>query len=50
MEATHHRQIETTQEQTQKILLAHWSSLQPKHAEQNYRSPLWTREFLFGCS
>ena len=36
METTHHRQIEATQGQTQKILLAHWPSLQPKHAEQNY--------------
>ena len=31
-----HRQIEATQRQTQKILMAHWPSLQPKHAEQNY--------------
>ena len=36
VETTHHRQIEATQGQTQKILLAHWPSLQPKHAELNY--------------
>ena len=35
METTYHRQIEATQGQTRKILLAHWPSLQPKHAEQN---------------
>ena len=36
METIYPRQIQTTQGQTQKILLAHWPSLQPKHAEQNY--------------
>ena len=36
VETIHHRQIEATQGRTQKILLAHWPSLQPKHAEQNY--------------
>ena len=36
METTHHRQIEATQEETSKILLAHWPMFQPKHAEQDY--------------
>ena len=36
MEITHLRQSEATQGQTEKMLLAHWPSLQPKHAEQNY--------------
>ena len=36
LETTYPRRIQTTQGQTQKILLAHWPLLQPKHTEQNY--------------